>query len=311
MKADIIIKGNKIFTGLQETPQAGFLAIKDNKIIIVEENPDVIPEYVNEQTRIYEFEDQLIMPGMCDAHFHFNLGVAFNSPLFITEIEKAESAKKCAEMIKEFSDNHPELHSIKGKGWLSENWTDTVLPTKHVLDSVVSDKPVYLISADEHTAWLNSKALELLEIPDHYEYESDFHKDSFGELTGIIGERAYVDLIYPIALAIDPENAVKDTENLINEMLSVGLTGCHDLSGIFAYEDYSALEQLERENRLNLRINHTLGFGIGSLQERKVQEEKYDSPMFQFSSLKGYVDGVRATYTALLLEPYYDKPELD
>jgi predicted amidohydrolase YtcJ len=38
------------------------------------------------------------------------------------------------------------------------------IPTRHELDAAVSDRPVFLVSKDGHTAWVNSKALEVAGI---------------------------------------------------------------------------------------------------------------------------------------------------
>ena len=52
---------------------------------------------------------------------------------------------------------------IRGGGWLLPIFPDGN-PLKEWLDEISLDKPIFLYSADVHSAWVNSKALELAGI---------------------------------------------------------------------------------------------------------------------------------------------------
>ncbi|MED1470554.1 hypothetical protein [Bacillus salipaludis] len=60
--ADVIISSNAVFTGLSDQPEPASIAIKDNKIIAIGSS-DEMKLYSGEYTKVYQFKDQLIMPG--------------------------------------------------------------------------------------------------------------------------------------------------------------------------------------------------------------------------------------------------------
>lgn len=62
--------------------------------------------------------------------------------------------------MKEYASEHPEEDRLLGIGWFPSNWGDAPLPSKKSLDEAFPDKPVYLMAADVHTLWMNTKALE-------------------------------------------------------------------------------------------------------------------------------------------------------
>ncbi len=72
-----------------------------------------------------------------------------------------------------------------GNGWLTITWGNAGLPTKRSLDQYFPDVPVYMIAADSHSIWLNSKALEEFETD---EISPNIVRFPDGELTGVFKE---------------------------------------------------------------------------------------------------------------------------
>ena len=52
---------------------------------------------------------------------------------------------------------------VLGRGWQYQLF-DRGLPTRQMLDSIVPDRPAQILSYDGHTAWVNTKALQLAAI---------------------------------------------------------------------------------------------------------------------------------------------------
>jgi predicted amidohydrolase YtcJ len=67
-------------------------------------------------------------------------------------------------VIKQYADAHPDAAWITGGGWLMSAFGPGALASRKLLDGVVPDRPVYLSSADGHTVWVNTKALEVAGI---------------------------------------------------------------------------------------------------------------------------------------------------
>ena len=76
--ADIIIKGNAIFTVKDKKLMKGGIAVKGNKIIAVKNYKD-INRYISANTEVYDFGDYLIMPGFVDGHDHLFVFWKFNT----------------------------------------------------------------------------------------------------------------------------------------------------------------------------------------------------------------------------------------
>ena len=99
---DIIIKSTNIYKGIGNEIFSGFIAIKENKIIKVGNN-DSINNYIDENTKIIDYEDKLVIPGIHDAHLHF-----FVSGLYTSKKVKVYytglSEEECVDSLKDIED---------------------------------------------------------------------------------------------------------------------------------------------------------------------------------------------------------------
>src|SRR5688572_17334437 len=69
-------------------------------------------------------------------------------------------AQECLETVQDYAVDHPHAEWILGGGWAMD-WFIDGTPSRHYLDRIVSDRPVFLVNRDFHGAWVNSRALEL------------------------------------------------------------------------------------------------------------------------------------------------------
>lgn len=312
-KADIILRSNAIFTAKEDYFFPGSVAIASNKIIAVEKNSK-LEGMVGEATQIYELGDKLIVPGIIDAHFHFFEGAMAASAFMCSEIEKSTSEEECIQIIKRFADKNPDLPRILGTGWLQVNWGGAALPTCETLDMVFPHKPVYLLSGDGHTFWLNTPALEECNITTETTVSfGEIGRTEDGRLNGILLE------IEACALAWDniykPDKAVmeKIQMDLSNKALQCGITSLCNMTSKPHYsgeeELYETAFQLSQKNRLNCRLHlyPSLGTTV-DFNKQKQLFNRYSTGKFKISGLKQFVDGVTTTYTGCLIEPYEDNP---
>ena len=94
--------------------------------------------------------------------------------------------------LAQVEDARPHDEFLLSYGWYHPLWHTPELPTKEIIDRVYPDRPVCLMSADVHTLWLNSKALEVLGITDDAVPPAGgiYQRDVSGHLTGIVQEAA-------------------------------------------------------------------------------------------------------------------------
>lgn len=312
MIADLVLKSKTIFNGRSREIVSGAVAIKGNKILCVGEEAEGM---IGENTRIIDCGEKLVMPAFIDAHMHYFSGAISASDHMCTEISKSRSEKECAEMIRHFAQTHPEENRIRGMGWFPANWEDAPLPTKKTLDEAVPDRPVYLLAADAHTCWLNSKALEEAGItPDMKPRSGSVGVDEKGELTGLLFEPdAYKPAMEKI-MDLEPEVMKKINKEFIGRLNACGITASSEMTAddydADTYRNYDAIRRLEEDDDLTLRLHLFAKLdGYTDFTQAVKLKEKYASEKLRFSGVKGLLDGVTSTFTGLLLEPYADKPE--
>lgn len=312
MKADYLLRSNAIFTGKQKKPFAGGVAVKGNRILKVLDDKEVM---CCEAENILDFGKKMIMAGFVDSHVHYFMGAISASEHMCLEIANSTSEKHCIEIMKEYALNHPNEKRLLGLGWFPANWGDDMLPSKHSLDEAFPDKPVYLISADIHTFWMNTKALEESGIVADYKPRSgSIGIDENGELNGLLFEPdAFASAMVKVQ-EFDIESMIEINKEFLRVIAKAGVTSISEMSAD-PYDDavlkkYLSIKEMEQQGSLTARMHiytelagHT-DFSIAQEWKKILWSEKV-----RLNGVKGFVDGVASTYTGLLLEPYSDRPD--
>ncbi|MCM3166040.1 amidohydrolase [Peribacillus frigoritolerans] len=303
--ADVIISSNTVFTGLSDQPEPASIAIKDNKIVAIGTEEE-IKHCAGEHTKIYQFKDQLIMPGFHDFHLHIMQGaVALNS----INLFAARSEDEALEMIGEFAESKPENQWVIGFTWDAGYWYTQQLPTRHSLDHILPDRPALMFHAEGHYAWVNTKALAIANITRHSEnpFYGIIGKDENGEPNGILYEKA-MDAVIRHAFNFSNSQKNEIFSNFLAQAASLGVTSVNDLHGLKTIESLDVFKEFEDNGKLTTRI-HLWPALNGDLGHSKQLRETYQSDKLRVSGLKQFIDGVITARTAYLLEPYADQPE--
>lgn len=306
-KADLIICGKAVFTGLKNNPEPGFVAVKGNRIIAAEKGNQSFENFADRNTKIYMFEDQLIMPAFYDSHTHLILAGMYKT---FVNLGDAKSEEEAAGMVKAFADTVPDAEWVIGFNWYHVFWDKKVLPSKYSLDKYIPDRPVFLINAEAHGAWVNSKALQIAGIgrntPDP-EYGEIARLDN-GEPSGFLYEAA-LGLAAVHALQFSAEQEKKFVRKYMESAAKSGITALNDMQPYFGVNmgNYEVFKSLEENGELTVRIHSApdLFSDIGKACEWR---EKYNTEKHKVIMMKQFLDGVPTTYTALMLDEYSDKP---
>ena len=129
----------------------------------------------------------MLLPGFVEAHIHPTLAIfAQGADLQCDTVEEVLARVKASAAA------DPDAKVIRGFGWRYYLFPTTG-PTKAELDKLFPDKPVMLVAIDVHSAWVNSKALEMAGInantPDPAPGVSYFQRDpKTNEPTGWVVE---------------------------------------------------------------------------------------------------------------------------
>lgn len=312
MKADLILYSDAIFDSVKDEPFSGGIAIAGEKILAVGTREEM-EAFCGEKTEVRDFGDKLIMPGFCEAHGHYIMGAQYFSEVACHDMEQCRSEQECADMVEAFAKEHPEQEVIVGKGWYLSYWgKDAKFPTKDSLDRAVPDRPVFLTSSDVHSLWMNTKAMEFVDLKERMKdySEENVLRDENGEPTGVVREKGG-DFSYEKEKT--KAEIKKEQKDLAKEMNRFGFTAFSELSFIepdALEETFQYIRELEEEDEWSLRLYIFPGthFEADLLEDIKPYEKMFDSDKLKICGVKGILDGVTATYTAWMLEPYLDNP---
>ncbi len=165
--ADKIIRGGSIVTVNDAMPNADAVAIKDGKILAVGSN-DEIAKHQGAKTEIVDLAGRTLLPGFIDGHGHcFATGIqAASANLLAPPDYKVTHIPGILAELKTFakSDNAKKYGIILGFGYDDAQLKEQRHPTRHDLDEVSKDVPVYVIHQSGHLGAANSKALEIAGI---------------------------------------------------------------------------------------------------------------------------------------------------
>lgn len=307
MTADMIIKGNAIFDSVSDKPFAGFVAVKGNRIAAVGKEMDSISQYAGADTKIIDAGDRLVMPGFHDSHTHLILAGMYKT---YPNLGSARSEEEAAAMLKDYYDSHPGDGWVYGFNWYHVFWDKKELPRKETLDRYFPDRPVFLINAEAHGAWVNSLALEIAGVtadtPDPF--GGEIARDENGEPTGFLYESA-IEYVAAHALIFTEEQEKTFLRKYMADAAELGITGVVDVQPYFG-KDLGSLEVytgMESDGELTVRITAAANL-LGDLDEALENSRKYCTEKVRANMLKQFVDGVITTHTALLLEDYTDAP---
>lgn len=312
-KADIVLKSNAVFDSIGNMPFSGGVAIKGNRILAVIKG-DGIDEYIGPDTKVFQYENQLIMPGFVDAHTHFFDGAVTSSD-HMCDLSPSTSELEAVEMLKQYASTHPNEKRLRGIGWLPANWQDEGLPSKKSLDEAFPNIPVYCISADIHTFWMNSKALEESGYtPDFQPPSGSVGKYENGELNGLIFEPAAFEQAMEKTMEFDKEPLIALLKGFMAGIAKNGINSVSEMSS-YSYKDsvykkLSIVKELSESNEMFCRLHvYTQLSGHEDFSQALDYQRQFWNDKFRVVGVKGFVDGVTSTYTGYLLEPYEDRPD--
>jgi len=306
--ADLVLINGNIVTMDENNPRAEALAVKGDSIVAVASNKKIKKYIDKKQTKIIDLQGKLALPGFNDGHVHFVYG---GHALMSISLDNVTSFEEIQRRVEEKVRNKKEGEWISGRGWDQEILPGKKWPAKELIDEVAPNNPVNLSRICGHCTLVNSYVLRISGITNDTPNPPGgvIVKDpDTGEPTGILHEKA-MDLIKRPQLS-DSESHEMDKEAVrlaVKEAARFGVTSVHDLDG-----KIGVLKELLDEGELTVRVyaGVALSSSAEKLQEYKEWKKKLvdNHHMLKFGVIKGYIDGSLGSSTALLAEPYKNKP---
>lgn len=300
--AELIIRNAVVLTMDDTNPKAQAIAIDGGKIVAIGSNEDM-GAHITAQTKIYDLPGKLVLPGFQDAHNHLVWSAAELEDISLFE---AATKEDLAEAIKTGAAERPGEAWVRGSGWDLSAFPDNTLD-KAFLDELVPDRPAYFAAADGHSAWVNSKALELAGITaDTKDPEGGrIERDATGAPQGLLREAATA-LVSEKMPAYSAVQVARGLKKALAEANSYGITAIIDpkaeewmLDGYKAALDAGTLSV-----RVSAAVEIKPEQGIGGVEPILALRERFNDAMLRVNSAKLFVDGVIEAKTAAMLEAY-------
>jgi predicted amidohydrolase YtcJ len=311
--AEVLFVGGPVFTGAGRPLTGLAVAVAGGRIAAI------VPEaeasaFIGDGTRVVDLGGALLSPGFQDAHVH---PVSGGMELLQCNLTGAADAEDAVARIKAYADAHPEEPWILGGGWSMDHFPGGA-PVRGLLDAIVPDRPVLLLSRDHHSSWANSAAIRLAGLDASTPDPDDgrIEREADGTPAGTFHEGAG-ELFSGVRPDHDPELAYRGLLAAQEELIALGITGWQDAavgaSSIIA-DPLDAYERAVREGVLRVHVTGAQWWerdqGVEQVARMTAKRDalaaRVPADRLTISTTKIMVDGVAENQTAAMLTPYKD-----
>lgn len=302
MVQTILHHGN-IITLASDQPHATALAIQHGRIVALGSDDDVL-NLRRPQTKIYNLRGRTLMPGLTDAHIHWEwLARALQTVDLFEVPTKQEALNRIAQRTPQLSPGE----WLTGRGWTQDLWQGGAFPTASDLDSILPDNPCYFSAKSGHAAWVNSHALALSGItastPDPEGGQILRHAD--GTPTGVLLESA-MELVSQNIPNPTSEQLADYMEEAQKLALASGMTGIHDFDNPSCLH---ALQILRERGQLHMRVLKQINQKWLAPAIESGIRTGFGDEWIRMGALKLFADGALGPRTAYMQQPYEGEPD--
>lgn len=302
--ADLVFQGGKIYTVDAGRTWAQAVSITGADISYVGTDEGAA-QHIGPETRVVDLQGRMMVPAFQDIHIH---PVSSGMDALAVDLVELETVEQYVAAIKSYADGHPDEPWILGSGWSMAAFGPGALTSRKLIDEVVSDRPVVVASADGHTQWVNSKALEMAGItkdtPDPETGRID-RDPATGEAIGSLQEGA-MDLVSAVIPPASLETRTAGLQYAVKMLNAYGITSIQ--AAMVGPPELEAYRALDGRNELSLRVVASIYWdrnrGEEQIEDITKLRDDFTNGRVRATTVKMWQDGVMENYTAALLEPY-------
>lgn len=287
-----IITAHKIYLSFNPAVECEAISVSDDRIERTGKLTDLKAHY-NEEIEVIDYHDMVIMPGFVDSHMHLD---ELGKYLSILDLRGTTSI---SEFKRKLSTAKPVGGWILGHGWDQDLFREKRWPTRKDLDEVFRDQPVLLSRVDLHSAVVNSRALELLDLEKKFGSSEDMVKDSDGSPTGVLLETVFGYADDYVRNSFSDDAQIRMLQDAMAECARLGVTTVGFVS--CSESQLDLLRRIREDGRLPMRIRAYIG------QDSFDNFTGFsDDEYLRVTGLKLFSDGSLGSRTALLSYDYND-----
>ncbi len=321
LPADLVLVNGEIYTVDADNPWASALVITGNTITAVYKKNSQARKCIGEGTRVIDLEGKFVTPGIIDGHVHYSrAGALINDANLMTvsdekglraEIQRVVDILDDGEWITEGLWGAYEQWALGDAGEKNSEKSQPWRPNRHMIDDITPDNPCFICRFD-YREWLaNTKALAAAGLENGGVDGMEMRKD--GKPTGIIFRPS------PAFNALRKSVKPKSHKRLLDEnraalkaLREAGIVEVHDIERPDQTKRFIELQENgELTCRVWLRPDLSRGAELGEkgftmgLHPKTKEKDTW----LRYGALKGYIDGIMGTHSALFFKPYDDQPD--
>ena len=309
--ADAIYTNARVWTVNPDQEWAEAFAVKDGKFVAVG-SAEEVAALAGDGTETIDLEGDMVLPGFHDMHVHadnmYRMSMLEGEYVLLPGDAGPDEA---AALIRAFAESRPDLPYIPGFN-LGAELFDNNEATAEWLDTAVSDRPAYIITATGHEGVMNTLALEQSGIdadtPDPRNGIISRNPET-GEATGFVKENAMGFYISPFMPRVDTAEHVAGFRTVLQDYPSLGITSIR--IPMTELDENVALHELATTEGLPIRVSSAWAFDSTGQAARSLDDvaaeiaqfKELTAPRFDPAYVKIFMDGI-PTETASMLEPY-------
>lgn len=293
--ADLIFHNGTVHGMTDDRQVSAAIAIRGGKVLATGSLAE-LERFRRQDTRLVNLDGATVLPGFHDAHVHL-AGHGVN--LERLDLTGARSVTEALELIRAAGPGD----WLLGAGFSVAQWGADSL-TAAALDAVWPDRPVAMRSQDHHSAWLNSRALQLTGIgPDTPDPAGGrIQRDGRGRPTGLLFEAAATMALSRVPQP-DPQALRAALAAAAKSLARLGITTVHHMSAEPTAWWRATADSASRADyplrvwaclpQEELEAAAALGIATGQGGDN-----------FMIGGAKFFSDGALGSATAWMLEPY-------
>lgn len=278
-----VYKGN-ILTCDSQNHVYQYLIEENGKILYV---GDELPEAYQNENLILLGEKALI-PAFGDSHIHFASFATFHTGL---NVSQAKSNAEILDMIRNYVSTCKDK-MVLAFGASNHSVVERKFVTRHELDVVCPDKPLFMIKYDGHTCVVNSKLLNILK--DKVKDLRGYHED-----TGEMNQEAFFRFSDYVSSSIPPLQLIRNMQTAADYLAEKGIGIIHSVSGV----GYTLDLDVDLEHWFAKGLNNGLKLRV-YFQTMNVKKAQKRHMTRIGGCFEAALDGCFGSIDAALIDPY-------
>ena len=303
--ATLVLRGAKVYTVDSTRPWAEAVAVRDGRIVAVGDGADM-DAHIGPATRVLELAGRLVLPGFVDTHVH---PVSSGIEMGECNLSGVETGAQLRERIEGCVAKVRPGEWVRGGGFVITLFPGGN-PTRHLLDSLVGDRPAFLASSDGHSAWVSSRALSIAGVtartPDPA--NGRIEREPGGAPSGSLWESA-MGLVGDHLPAHSDEERSAGLRRALAMAARFGVTTMHEASADEA--TLRSYAHADSSGTLTARIVVSLLMdtdrGVEQVPKLAAMRDRHARGLVRPVAAKIFADGVIEGQTAALISPYLDR----